>query len=77
MKLRLRLSCQQLVTAVKAGNICNSCQSWQQFVTAVKAADNELTLAYGIIYLNNFDVEMKLRLNWQQQVIAVEAGNSL
>ena len=41
---------------------CFSCQSWQQFVTAAKAANNELTLAYGIKHLNNVDVEVEVEL---------------
>ena len=30
IEMKLRFSCQQLVTSGKAGNSCNSCQSWQQ-----------------------------------------------
>ena len=37
---------------------------------------NELTLADGIKYLSNADVEMKLRLSWQQLTTAGKAGNS-
>ena len=37
---------------------------------------NELTLVDGIKYLSNADVEMKLRLSWQQLTTAGKAGNS-
>ena len=60
--MKLRFSCQQLVTSGKACKAGNS--------------DNELTLSDGIKYLSNVDVVMKLRCSCQQLATAVKAGNS-
>ena len=46
IEIKLRFSCQQLVTLAKLAKLATA-------VTAVKAGDNELTFVDGIKYLSN------------------------
>ena len=71
VEVELPTACKKLP---QLATVFNSCQSWQQFLTAVKAGDNELTLADGIKYLSNIHVDMRLRVSCQQ---LVKAGDSL
>jgi len=61
IEMKLRFSCQQLLTSGKA----------------CKAGDDEFTLNVGIKYLSNVDVVKNLRCSCQQLVTAVKAVNSL